>query len=153
MTVRAVATWDDIPSLVGREFESSWFTVDDDRLRLFDRATYVDENAVALTGAEYPDGLIEGFHLLALLDHLTNEVLQVDDPRWGGWNYGLDRVRFVSPVTTKDRIRVVGSVLEVTPRGDAQLVLIDCAIEVEGRDKPGMTARWRVLWTLDEASV
>lgn len=149
MTTIVRLPWDELGASIGREFIGSWFSVADDRLALFDRATYVDENAVAFADTEYPFGLIEGFHLLSLLDHLTNEVLQIENPHWSGWNYGLDKVRFVSPVTTKDRIRVVGSIKEVTSRSSGQLVLIDCAIEVEGRDKPGMTAQWRVLWTID----
>lgn len=142
--------WDDLPNSAGAEFVGPWFTVEEDRLSMFDRATYVDTNSVELTGTNFPDGLIEGFHLLALLDHLTNEVLHVDDPRWTGWNYGLDKVRFVSPVTVNDKIRVAGTIAEVSPRGDDQLLLLKCTIEVAGREKPGMVAEWRVLWSVDD---
>lgn len=148
MTQSLALQWDELPTSAGAPFVGPWFTVDADRLPMFDRATYVDSNAVELTGSNFPDGLIEGFHLLALLDHLTNEVLHVDDPRWTGWNYGLDKVRFVSPVTIHDQIRVTGTIADVTARGDDQLVLLHCVIEVQGREKPGMTAQWRVLWTL-----
>lgn len=150
MTVQLAIKWEDLPTSAGAEFVGPWFSVEEDRLPMFDRATYVDANSVELTGANFPDGLIEGFHLLALLDHLTNEVLHVDDPRWTGWNYGLDKVRFVSPVTVHDRIRVRGTIDEVMPRGEDQLLLLGCAIEVEGREKPGMVAQWRVLWTVEE---
>ena len=151
MTSVLALKWDDLPRSAGAKFVGPWFRVDEDRLPMFDRATYVDSNSVELAGTNFPDGLIEGFHLLALLDHLTNEVLHVDDPRWTGWNYGLDRVRFVSPVTVNDRIRVAGRIAEVIPRGEDQLVLLHCTIDVEGRSKPGMVAEWRVLWTVADS--
>lgn len=150
MTTSVALKWEDLPNSAGAEFLGPWFSVEEDRLPMFDRATYVDANPVELTGTNFPDGLIEGFHLLALLDHLTNEVLHVDHPGWTGWNYGLDKVRFVSPVTVHDKIRVAGSIAEVTPRGEDSLVLLRCTIEVEGRDKPGMVAEWRVLWTVGD---
>jgi hypothetical protein len=147
-TVVAVARWQDIASLVEKPFVGDWFSVEQERLGWFDKAAYVDENENSLSSALYPDGLVEGFHLLSLLDHLVNKVLFIDDPDWTGWNYGFDSVRFVSMVSIKDRIRVAGTVAAIEPRGERYLVTIDCRIEVEGREKPGMVAVWKVLWTL-----
>lgn len=144
----ASAEWDAIDTLIGREFVSEWLTVSDERVTQFEESSYVDTNPNAVNVDLYPDGLIEGFHLLALLDYLTNQVSFVEDPAWSGWNYGLDKVRFVSVVTTSDRIRVRGTIDSITPRGDNALVLYNSVIEVEGRQKPGVTAEWRVLWTL-----
>ncbi len=138
--------WNGVADLVGREFRSSYLQVDQAHLDLFDAASYVDKNANAMNADFYQDGLVEGFHLLALLDHLTNSVLSVDDPAWAGWNYGFDHIRFVSEVTTRDRIRVMGAVKDVTPRGDRYLLTLECAIEVEGRAKPGAVMLWKVLW-------
>lgn len=146
------SSWSDIATLEGREFTGGWFSVDADRLEPFDFATYTDQNSFALEGSNFPDGLIEGFHLLGLLDHLSNQVLYIDDPAWTGWNYGLDRVRFVSPLTTNDTFRIRGTVAEVTPRGDGYLLLLSCWFEVRGRTKPAMTAEWRVLWTMGNGS-
>jgi hypothetical protein len=143
-------TWQEIETMQGREFTGGWFSVDRDRLETFDIASYVDENAVELEGSNFPDGLVEGFHLLSLLDHLSNQVLYIDDPAWTGWNYGMDRVRFVSPVTVDDSFRIRGTVTEVTPRGDGFLLLLTCWLEVNGRSKPALTAEWRVLWALGE---
>ncbi|VXB14217.1 conserved hypothetical protein [Aeromicrobium sp. 9AM] len=144
------SSWGDISSMQGREFTGGWFSVDADRLQPFDFATYTDQNTVALEGSNFPDGLVEGFHLLSLLDHLSNQILYIDDPAWTGWNYGLDRVRFVSPVTVDDVFRIRGTVSEVIPRGDGQLLLLSCWLEVRDRVKPAMTAEWRVLWTLGD---
>lgn len=146
-TTEIVATWDELPELVGREFVGSWFSPSPERNTMFDEVTYVLDNSNELDADNYPDGLIEGFYSLALLDHLVNEVVSVDDPRWSGWNYGFDRVRFVSPMTTSDRFRVKGKVVDIIAKGDDYLVVLDCQYEVEGREKPGMVALWRVQWT------
>ncbi|MEU9345279.1 hypothetical protein AB0D74_29165 [Streptomyces sp. NPDC048278] len=142
-------SWGDAPSIVGREFIGSWFSASAERNSAFDEVTYVVDNEHALDGGNFPAGLMEGFYVLALLDHLVNEVVHIDDPRWSGWNYGLDRVRFVSPLTVDDRFRVRGTVREVTPRKGGYLVCLECSYEVEGRARPAMVAEWRVLWTLE----
>lgn len=135
-------------AVIGRPLlQSEYLQVDQAHLDGFDFATYVSENVHELDAALYQPGLIEGFQLLALFDHLANAALYVDDRSWAGWNYGFDHVRFVSEVTTSDRIRLSGTVSAVEPRGSRYLVTLDCTLEVEGREKPGVVATWKVMWT------
>ncbi|MET7696486.1 hypothetical protein [Streptomyces sp. NPDC005485] len=141
-----VVTFAEIPSLAGRSFTGDWFAVDADRLPLFDRASYVDDNPDGYDLTVYSEQLVDGFHLLSLLDHLMTTTLRPDPGEIAGWNYVMDRVRFVSPVRAGERMRLTFEVLEAEPRGDGYLLLFDCVIEVENRTRPGFTARWRVLW-------
>src|SRR5262245_3585795 len=135
-----------LPSLVGRSFASDWFIIDARSLPLFDQAIYTDCNPYPLDARGYPEGLVEGFHLLALLDHLVNPLLRVSDGPCVAWNYGLDRVRFVSPVRAGQKIRVEGTVGAVRPKDSGFLILSRCAVEVEGRGQPGMIADWWTYW-------
>jgi acyl dehydratase len=135
-----------LPSLVGRSFLGDWFVVDAGSLPLFDRASYTDRNPYPLDARGYPEDMVEGFHLLALLDHLVNPLLRVSDGPCVAWNYGLDRVRFVSPVCAGQKIRVKGTVGAVRRKGSGFLILSRCAIEVEGRERPGMVADWWTYW-------
>ncbi len=144
------ATWDDVSTLEGAEFVGDWFAVDADRLPLFDHAVYTDENVHPMEESGYPENLVEGFHLLSLLDHLVNKVIRVSGPGVFGWNYGFDKVRFTSPVTAGDPIRVRGRVAEITERGAGRLVRLDVEIEIEGRLMPALVATWRVLWAVAE---
>lgn len=140
------------PLLHGKRFVSPWFRMAPSRTALFETATYTDESPHRFGGeAGYGDDLVEGFHLLAMLDHLLNHVLWSDGP-WLGWNYGLDHVRFVSVVRCSDRFRVRGTVADVIDRGDqGHLLVLDCVGEVEGRERPGFVATQRVLWTTHDA--
>ena len=57
-------------------------------------------------------------------------------------NYGLDRVRFPSPVRVGSRIRLTGRVgsVEDVSGGGVQMEL-DFTVEIEGADKPACVAR------------
>jgi acyl dehydratase len=146
--VRALSVpFAELPSLAGRSFRGDWFVVDASRLPLFDEASYVTDNPFPLDESGYPDNMVEGFHLLALLDHLVNPLLRITGvPPCIGWNYGLDRVRFISPVRAGDQLRVTGTVGSVRPKDGGFLVLCQCTVDVKGRDRPGMVADWWTYW-------
>ncbi|MFI6517472.1 hypothetical protein ACIBF1_18100 [Spirillospora sp. NPDC050679] len=154
VTIR-VASPDDIPKTVGRSFTTPWFSVDRERSEQFEYATYLDSYAhpyEAEDGDGYGDGLVEGFHLLGMIDYLLNHVLLADF-RCVPWNYGLDRVRFVSVVRVGDRFRLTGTVSEVVDRGpQGHLVVADLVAQVQGRDKPAFVATQRALWVTDHGA-
>jgi acyl dehydratase len=61
-------------------------------------------------------------------------------------NYGFDRVRFVAPVRVGKRIRASTRLAEAVQRKPGQvLVKLDVTIEIEGEDKPALTAEWLSL--------
>ena len=138
--------FDDLPNLVGREFRGPWMTVDEHHLELFDEAVYANENPHPFDPSFYPERLVEGFHLIGLLDHLQNPLIRLSSGRLTGWNYGFDRLRFTSPVSAGEPLRLTGAIASVTARGDGFLVGSDCAIEVRSRDKPAMVASWLTLF-------
>ncbi|MER5756751.1 hypothetical protein [Streptomyces sp. NPDC002088] len=144
--IRLVVPFDEVPDLSGREFRGTWFSVDKEMLPLFDHVTYVDQNPIPYDDEDYPEDLVEGFHLLSLLDHLANGLVAAEGDGWYGVNYGLDRVRFVTPVLAGTPIRLHGTVAEVRPKGDGHLLLLRCTVEVRGEERPGFTADLWVLW-------
>ena len=134
------------PTLVGQTFVSPWFTMDADRAELWERGTYLDLLADAYFEEGYGDGLVEGFHLVGMLDYLMNQSLTTGG-RWTTWNYGLDHVRFVSAVRHSDPFRIKGTIAKVEQRASGFLVTTDIVGEVRGRDKPGFVATQLALWT------
>ena len=144
-TERVVA-FSDLPSLLGSRFTGGWWSVDAERLTLFESATYTNELENPWPVGNFPSRLVEGFHLVGLLEYMMNSVLHPQGPHGFGWNYGLDRVRFVSPVKTTDRIRLTGTLASIKPKHDGFLVRQDCVVQVEGRERPGLVAEWWVFW-------
>ena len=56
-------------------------------------------------------------------------------------NYGLDKVRFVSPVTVGSRVRMNAVIAEVTEVKGGYQLAVDQTIEIEGGAKPAVVAR------------
>jgi acyl dehydratase len=132
---------EDFRELIGQEFVGDWLRVTADRHRDFWRATYLERAYGESVGDDYPEGMLEGLHLLGLLDYLVADQVGT----WFGFNYGFDRVRFTSTVTVHDRVRVRFHVTDVTSRENGELVRYAVTMDVEGRDRPGLVADWLVL--------
>ena len=71
------------------------------------------------------------------------EAMLIPDGLKMAVNYGLDRVRFIAPVRSGQRIRgrfVLDSIDERAP--GQLLVRHSVTVEIEGVDKPALTAQW-----------
>lgn len=140
-------TLPELPRLRDRRFVSPWFAVQPSRLAAYDRSSCADLRPHRLPETGYPANMVEGFQLLSLLDLLTNHVLYLEGDDAFGWNYGCDRVRFVSPVRAEQEIRLEGVIGRITAKGDGFKIRTDCELRVRDRDRPGVVAEWWVFWT------
>ena len=143
-----VATLDQIRSRIGEEVGvSTWLTVDQARIDAFADATedrqfiHVDPAAAAQT--PFGGTIAHGFLTLSLLSRMGAEAMLLPDVLKMAVNYGFDRVRFLSPVKAGKRVRgrfVLDSVEEKAP--GQILVRHTVTVEIEGEDKPALTASW-----------
>jgi acyl dehydratase len=150
MTSTTESVLDILSAQVGSEYYSSdWFEIDRAHLEMFAWSTYLDEAQVDLTTSHNnPLGadLVDGFMLLSLLLHFKFKYApRYSDTQWG-FNYGLNTVRFTSPVTLGQRIRARATLADARPRGEGIMVTTDDVIDVEGQAKPAMVAQWLSLW-------
>ena len=131
-----------VPAVVGEVIIGEPFAVSRLDVDTFERGTWVDQAYPEGAIPEFPESLVEGFHLLALLDPILQFALS-DKPRemWG-LNYGLDSVRFISQVHIGDRLVPKFETLEVQPKDGGFKVLRRCTFTVEGRERPAMVADW-----------
>ena len=61
-------------------------------------------------------------------------------------NYGLNRIRFLSPVPSGARIRGRITLAKVEPRGGSQILTENkIVVEIEGSEKPAMLGTWVTL--------
>jgi acyl dehydratase len=137
--------------MVGREVATSgWLVVTQDRINAFADTTddhqwiHVDHERAKV---ETPFGktIAHGFLTLSLLSPLMRDAITVDGVRMT-LNYGLNRVRFVSPVPSGSRIRARVALGAVEDHVDSTQVTWNITIEREGSDKPSLVAEWIVRY-------
>jgi acyl dehydratase len=146
---------DDLKSRIGQEIGvSSWKVIDQDKIDRFAAVTedhqfiHVDSERAQ---AETPFGgtIAHGFLTLSLLSAMGQEALPVLKGRAMGINYGLDRVRFLSPVPVGARVRARFSLSDVSIRPASQAMLrYQVTVEIEGSEKPALAAEWITLAVL-----
>ena len=143
-----IASLEEIRGQIGREIGvSDWLVVDQARINAFADATedrqfiHVDPAAAAQT--PFGGTIAHGFLSLSLLSRMAAEAMLLPDGLKMAVNYGLDRVRFLAPVKSGKRVRgrfVLDSVEEKAP---GQILLRHTVtVEIEGEEKPALTAQW-----------
>ncbi|MGH1453913.1 MAG: MaoC family dehydratase [Paracoccaceae bacterium] len=134
-------------AMVGSEIGvSDWMTITQDQIDTFADCTHdhqfihVDPEAAAKT--PFGSTIAHGFLTLSLLSAMVYQMPSIEGVVMGV-NYGMNKMRFVSPVKVGARVRgrfVLGKVDEIRP-GEIQTTL-NVTIEIEGQDKPALVAEW-----------
>jgi len=85
--------------------------------------------------------IAHGYLILSLVAPMSYEALPQIDGRVMGINYGLDKVRFLSPVRAGSRVRAHFKLKEVSPRSEKEVLLKnEIMVELEGAEKPAVYA-------------
>lgn len=142
---------DDAKSKIGQEIGfSEWMLIDQARINGFAEVTgdhqwiHVD---VERAKRESPFGspIAHGYLTVSLLAKFAGECIAVDGIKLAV-NYGLNRVRFASPVKVGSRVRarfVLAAVDDIA--GGAQMTW-QATVEIEGGDKPACIAEMLTRW-------
>jgi acyl dehydratase len=137
---------DEIRALAGQDLgRSDWLQISQEQVQLFADATG-DQQWIHVDPERAKDGpfggtIAHGYLTLALIIPLFNELLELRGVRMSV-NYGLEKVRFPSPVPVGSKLRLAGQVVSVEDvKGDGVQMLLDFTIEVDGQDKPACVAR------------
>jgi acyl dehydratase len=146
-----IASLEEIRANIGNEIGvSSWLTVDQARIHAFAEATedrqFIHTDPAAAARTPFGGTIAHGFLSLSLLSRLGAEVMRIPDGAKMGINYGLDRVRFLAPVRSGARVRGRFTLDSVDEKAPGQLLLRHVVtVEIEGEDKPALTAQWLTL--------
>jgi acyl dehydratase len=130
----------ELQTLVGQELGASdWIVVDQQRINLFADATgdhqWIHVDPVRAAAGPFGTTVAHGFLTLSLLPEMSASAFAIDDAKMGV-NYGLNRVRFPSPVPVNSRLRGHFKLVSFEPiKGGAQMV-VEVTMEREGSDKP-----------------
>ena len=143
--LRVIQSIEDAKSLEGVEVGlSDWVVIDQNRIDQFAEATgdyqwiHVDTERAA---REMPEGktIAHGYLTLALIPALTGNFVRVDNLA-RAINFGVNKVRFYSPVPVGARVRGRATVLQARRRAGALLLNSQVRIEVDGERKPACVA-------------
>jgi len=137
-----------IENFVGRELGvSEWVVVDQARIDAFAHCTgdtqwiHMNEERAKREGP-FGGTIAHGYLTLSLLATLAIEVGLIPADASAALNYGLDKVRFMTPVRSGSRVRSRVVLTGVERKGGGRIVVkADNELQVEGEDKPALIAQ------------
>ena len=130
-----------------KEWTSKWFQVDQELINSFAKVTqdnqyiHVDPNKAKDT--EYGTTIAHGFLTMSLLSAMYYDAIPQIEGLKMGINIGFDRLRFLAPVKSTDRIRGVFKLSKITEKSPDVIKLTwSTKVEIEGNAKPALLAIW-----------
>ena len=137
---------------VGREIATTeWFLLTQDRIQQFAETTedrqwiHIDRER-AQRDSPYGTTIAHGFFTLSLVSYFLQKAIQIGSGVRMSVNYGLNRVRFPSPVLAGSRIRARFTLQALKDIADGVEATFSVVIEGENSDKPCCVAEWVVRY-------
>jgi acyl dehydratase len=152
MATRVIEGIEELKSLVGQQVGTSdWLEVTQSRINDFADATedhqwiHIDVER-AKTDSPFHNTIAHGFLTLSLLPDLASQAVKVQGDFKMGINYGLNRLRFVSPVPAGSRVRAKFTLQSVEDFQGGNQITWSVTVETEGGQKPALVAEWLVRY-------
>ncbi len=131
---------------VGQELAvSDWLLVDQARIDAFAACTgdhqWIHVDVERAARGPFGGTIAHGFLTLSLVPVLTGGTWSAGLGLEATLNYGLDRVRFLTPVRAGSRVRNRVSLVSAEERGAGRTLLcLENTVEIEGEAKPALVA-------------
>ena len=152
--MRTFTSVDELTDAIGEDLGTSeWLTIEQDRVDQFADATgdhqWIHVDVERSASGPFGGTIAHGYLTLSLIPYLGAQVFALDTPG-AKLNYGVNKVRFPTPVLVGSRVRDTVSVKEVTDLLSGKQLVLGHVIEIEGRDgqvlpKPACVAETVVL--------
>ncbi|WP_394789187.1 MaoC family dehydratase [Rhodoferax sp.] len=143
--MKTFETFAALAAAVGSEIAlSDWAKITQQQVQLFADATgdqqWIHVDVERAKAGPFGGPIAHGFLTLSLLPRLFESSFQVREARMA-LNYGLNKVRFITPVPVGGRVRARLQLLDCAPLDDAgvQITLL-ATLELEGHSKPACVA-------------
>jgi acyl dehydratase len=143
-----VISADQFQALVGKEIGvSSWHLIDQKRIDAFadiiEDHQFIHVDPVRAKDTPMGTTVAHGFLTMSLLSVMAYEVMPGLTGTTHGFNYGFDKLRFLSPVKAGSRVRGRFVLSEATIRKPGELLSkTSVSVEIEGEGKPALAAEW-----------
>jgi acyl dehydratase len=148
--MRVFSGVEELKGAVGESLGSSdWLSVDQKRIDQFADATG-DHQWIHVDPERAKDGpfgttIAHGFLTLSLIPIFTPQVFRVENVKMG-INYGVNKVRFTSPVPVNSRLRGSYELSSVDDVSGGVQVTSKVTVELEGSDRPACVAETLVRY-------
>ncbi|MEU4741215.1 MaoC family dehydratase [Actinosynnema sp. NPDC023658] len=147
--MRVFANLDELAAAKGEHLgHGEWHEITQAEINLFADATgdhqwiHVDLEKAARGPFGAP--VAHGYLTLSLIPLLVRDIYTVEGLAMGV-NYGLNKVRFPSPVVVGSRVRAGAELAEITDVAQGKQAVVKVTVEIEGNPKPGCVAETVVL--------
>lgn len=144
-TPNTIISFEDAPTPTGQDLGfSQWRTVTQEMVNTFADATddqqWIHTDPERAKDGPFGGAIAHGFLTLSMIIPFWGELLDVTGVTTKV-NYGLDKVRFTSPVKVGSRIRMGAVVREISEvKGNGLHLVADGTIEIEGQERPAVVA-------------
>ena len=147
--MRTFTTFDELSAAVGEDLGASeWVEIDQDRVNAFADATgdhqWIHVDVERAKDGPFGGTIAHGYLTLSLVPWLGSQVFSLETPG-AKLNYGVNKVRFPSPVPVGSRVRARAAVDRVADVPAGKQLTIKYVVEIEGHDKPACVAETVVL--------
>jgi acyl dehydratase len=136
----------EVKALAGQNLgHTGWMEITQERVNTFAEATddhqWIHTDPERARSGPFGTTIAHGYLTLSLLIPLFGELLAIGGVRMSV-NYGLEKVRFPSPVPVGSKIRLAGTVISVDDvPGDGVQMRLDFVVEIDGSQKPACVAQ------------
>ncbi|PZN51652.1 MAG: nodulation protein NodN [Proteobacteria bacterium] len=145
-------TFEQLRGMVGEELGvSEWIQVDQTMINQFAECTrdrqwiHVDAER-ARRQSPFRSTIAHGYLTLSLIGGVSQEMGIFPQNLQAAFNYGLDRVRFISPVKAGARVRLRCKLLSMEDKGPGQyLMKVENTVEIEAETRPALIAETLVM--------
>lgn len=128
---------------VGQSAIGEWLPITQERIDSFARVTedqqWIHVDVEQAASGPYGTTIAHGLLTLSLVPRLIRDLLAVDGAD-AVINYGIDRVRFLSPVPSGTRVRAHVELVEATETAAGVRIRLRNTMELEGAERPAMVA-------------
>ncbi|MFI9818118.1 MaoC family dehydratase [Saccharothrix variisporea] len=125
-----------------------WHEVTQQEINLFADATgdhqWIHVDLEKAAAGPFGAPVAHGYLTLSLIPLLVRDIYTVQGLSMGV-NYGLNKVRFPTPVKVGSRIRAGAELTEITDMAQGKQAVVKVVVEIDGEPKPACVAETVVL--------
>ncbi|HEX6341318.1 MaoC family dehydratase [Umezawaea sp.] len=148
--MRVFASLDEYTAAKGEHLgHGEWHEITQDEINLFADATgdhqWIHIDIEKAKAGPFGAPVAHGYLTLSLIPMLVKDIYTIEGLKMGV-NYGLNKVRFPSPVVVGSRVRAGAEILDVVDLPPGKQAVVKVTVEIDGNPKPGCVAETVVLF-------